>query len=107
VYRAIEAGLRAFGLIGGSPFAVVDVPLLYETGHAGDFARVVVTTCPPELQLARLRERGLSEVEASQRLAAQIPASDKAARADFVIRTDGTVGETDAQVEHLIRLLLQ
>src|ERR1700712_4320495 len=107
VYRAIEAGLRAFALMGGSPLAVVDVPLLYETGHAGDFARVVVTTCPPELQLARLRERGLSEVEASQRLAAQIPASEKAARADFVIRTDGALGETDAQVEDLIRLLLQ
>src|SRR4051812_19369735 len=37
VYRAIAAGLRAFELIGGSPLAVVDIPLLYETGHAGEF----------------------------------------------------------------------
>jgi dephospho-CoA kinase len=107
VYRAIEAGLRAFDLIGGSPVAVVDIPLLYETGHDGDFARVIATTCAPELQLARLRERGLSEIEAGQRLAAQMPASEKAARADFVIRTDHTFADTDAQVDHLIRLLLQ
>src|SRR5687767_15069107 len=40
VYRAVAAGLRGFELIGGSPFAVVDVPLLYETGHQSDFDRV-------------------------------------------------------------------
>jgi dephospho-CoA kinase len=107
VYRAIEAGLRAFELIGGSPVAVVDVPLLYETGHAGSFARVVATVCAPELQLARLQARGLSEADARQRLAAQMPAAEKAARADFVIRTDGAFADSDTQVDRLIRLLLQ
>ena len=107
VYRAIEAGLRAFELIGGSPVVVVDIPLLYETGHAADFARVVVTVCAPEIQLARLQARGLSEEAARQRLAAQMPAAEKGARADVVIRTDGTFEETDAQVDRLLRLLLQ
>jgi dephospho-CoA kinase len=41
----------------------------------------------------------LSDAEARQRLAAQMPAEEKAARADLVIRTDGTFMETDAQVE--------
>ena len=99
VYRAIAAGLRAFELIGGSPLAVVDVPLLYETGHASDFDRVIVTACPPEMQLARLLGRGLTDAEARQRLAAQMPADEKAARADFVINTDGTFEETNRQVE--------
>src|SRR5258707_856948 len=40
VYRAIEAGLRGFALIGAGPFAVVDVPLLYETGAHEKFDRV-------------------------------------------------------------------
>jgi len=40
----------------------------------------------------------LSEKEARQRLDAQIPAQEKAARADFVVRTDGTFADTDAQV---------
>ena len=42
-------------------FAVVDVPLLYETGAEKGFDRVIVTACAPETQLARLRERGLSD----------------------------------------------
>jgi len=103
VYRAIAAGLRGFELIGGYPFAIVDVPLLYETGAEKNFDRVVVTACSPELQLARLRERGMSETSARQRLAAQWPTDDKIGRADFVIRTDGPYEETDRQVADLVQ----
>jgi len=103
VYRAIAAGLRGFELLGDSPFAVVDIPLLYETGAEKDFDRVVVTACSPDLQLARLRERGMSETEARQRLAAQWPTDEKAARADFVIRTDGAFEDTDRQVADLVQ----
>lgn len=105
VYRAISAGLRAFELIGGSPLAIVDIPLLYETGRQIDFDRVVATVCSPATQLGRLRARGMSEDEANQRIAAQMSAQEKAARADFVIRTDGTVQETDAEVERVWRSL--
>ena len=105
VYRSILAGLRAFELIGGYSFAVVDVPLLYETGGEKHFDRVVSTTCPEELQMARLAERGLSPEAARQRLAAQWPADQKAARAEFVIKTDGTFEDTDRQVgEVLLKL---
>jgi dephospho-CoA kinase len=106
VYRAIAAGLRGFDLLGGYPLAVVDVPLLYETGHANDFDRVIVTVCPPEMQIARLVERGMAPADARQRLDAQMPTADKAARADFVIRTDGTFAETDRQVDAVYRALL-
>jgi dephospho-CoA kinase len=107
VYRAIAAGLRGFELIGGSPLAVVDIPLLYETGRAGDFVKVIATNCSRERQLERLAHRGLSVAEAEQRLAAQLPADEKARRADFVIRTDGTLEETDAQVAIVIAQLLE
>ena len=79
VYRAIIAGLRGFELVGESRLAVVDVPLLYESGHEGDFDRVIVTSSPVETQLSRLRKRGLSDAEAHQRLAAQWPTHQKAA----------------------------
>ena len=105
VYRAIAAGLRAFELIGGSALAVVDVPLLYETGHAADFDRVIVTACPPALQVARLVERGMSEADARQRMAAQWPTEEKASRADFVIRTDGSFENTDRQIQQTIEAL--
>src|SRR5436309_4367425 len=64
VYRAIAAGLRGFELLGHYPVAVVDVPLLFETGHASDFDRVIVTACAPDAQVARLVDRGMSEAEA-------------------------------------------
>jgi dephospho-CoA kinase len=105
VYRAITAGLRGFEQIGGAAYAVVDVPLLYETGAADKFDRVIVTVCPEPVQLARLTARGLSEQAARQRLAAQLPAADKAARAHFVIRTDGAYEDTDRQVDDVAHAL--
>ncbi len=106
VYRSIAAALRGFERIGGTPLVVVDIPLLYETGHAAEFSTVVATVCSRERQLARLAERGLSPQEAEQRLAAQLPADGKAARADYAIRTDGSFEETDAQVDEVLRTLL-
>ena len=107
VYRAIAAGLRAFELLGDAPIALVDIPLLHETGREKDFGRVIATVCPPDVQIARLVERGLTADAARQRLAAQWPAADKAARADFVIRTDGTFEETNRQVDAVISALRQ
>jgi dephospho-CoA kinase len=105
VYRAIAAGLRAFELLEHSPLAIADIPLLYETGHASDFDRVIVTLCSRDLQLNRLRDRGLSELEAEQRLAAQMSADEKALQADYIIRTDGTVESTNAQVDQILKIL--
>ena len=105
VYRAIVAGLRGFEMLGEYPIAIVDVPLLYETGADRQFDRVVVTICPPDVQRARLVERGMTEDDARQRLAAQWPMEQKAQRADFVIQTGGTFEETNRQVAEVYRLL--
>jgi dephospho-CoA kinase len=83
----------------GVRFAIADIPLLFETGHEHDFDAVIVVACEPFEQLRRLIERdGLPEEAARARLAAQWPIGEKVARADFVIRTDGTFDETEQQV---------
>ena len=105
VYRAINAGLRAFELVGDGAFAIVGVPLLFETGAEKGFDKVIVTACAPQTPLARLIERGLSEDAARQRLAAQWPTEQKVARADFVVTTDGAFAETDRQVDEIFRKL--
>ncbi len=64
---------------------------------------MIVTACAPEMQIARLVERGLTEDAARQRLAAQWPTDEKAARADFVITTDGTFEETDRAGRRRVR----
>ncbi len=101
VGRGIEAGLRGFERL-GADVAVVAIPLLYETGRAGDFSLVAATTCSEVLQLDRLARRGLTAVEARERLAAQLPAAEKAARADFVIDTSGSFEDTDRRIGELL-----
>jgi dephospho-CoA kinase len=105
VYRAIEAAMRGFAKVDNAPLAVAEIPLLYETGRAADFDRVIVTACADDLQLRRLIARGLSETRARQIVAAQKPTAEKAALADFVIRTDGEKSDTDEQVRQVLQLL--
>ncbi len=107
VFRAIAAGLRAFELTEQPLLAVVDIPLLYETGHENDFNLVIATTCSEAVQVARLAARGLSPDAARQRLLSQLPAAEKARRADYVIETDGSVESTDARVDLLLAELRQ
>jgi dephospho-CoA kinase len=85
------------------PFAVADIPLLFEGEREGEFDRVIVTACAPAAQLQRLIERDhLSEDEARRRIASQWSLSEKVSRADYVIRTDGSFDETDRQVDEII-----
>jgi dephospho-CoA kinase len=87
-------------------FAIADIPLLYEAGREGDFDAVIVTACAPETQLHRLIARdGLSEAEAQQRIAAQLPVAEKARRANHVIHTDGSYDDTERQVIDLVQRL--
>jgi len=89
-----------------TPFAVADIPLLYETGRENQFNSVVVVACPREMQLQRLMERNkLSKEDAERRLGAQLPIEKKIDKATHVIRTDGTFDETDRQVAELIKKL--
>jgi dephospho-CoA kinase len=89
-------------------FAVADVPLLYETGRDRDFETVIVTACDPDAQIQRVMTRdGATEAEARARIAAQLPIDEKVRRADYVIRTDGTIEETDAQVRVVHRALAE
>ena len=85
------------------PFAVADIPLLFEGHREDDFDAVIVTACEPGAQLNRLMARdGLGEAEARQRIAAQWPLQEKIAKADYVIRTDGSFDDTNRQVDEVI-----
>ena len=92
----------------GESLAVVDIPLLYETGRDHDFDRVVVTSCPRSQQVARVVERdGLTPAQAEARIDAQLPTDAKVQRGDFVIDTGGTFGDTNRQVDRAVEKLLE
>jgi dephospho-CoA kinase len=89
-----------------TPFAVADIPLVYETGREKDFDAIIVVACPREMQLQRLMERNkLSKEDAERRLAAQLPIDQKVKKATYVINNAGTFDETNAQVDALIQQL--
>ena len=86
--------------------AVAVIPLLYETGRERDFDVVVTTACAADEQLRRVMARdSLSEVQARQRVAAQLSTEEKVRRADHAIWTDGSYDETRRQVVELLEQL--
>jgi dephospho-CoA kinase len=105
VYVAIAAWVA--GLPAATRVAVADIPLLFETGRAGDFDRVVVVACSRDEQRRRLRTRdGLTDAEVDARLAAQWPIEHKANRADRVIWTNGSLADTEREADRLAAELL-
>lgn len=78
------------------------IPLLVETGQAGDFDLVVVVDCDPAAQVARLRARNqLTSAQAQARLDAQAPRGERLAAADVVLSNDGSPTQLRAQVDAL------
>ncbi len=83
---------------------IADIPLLYENERAGTVETVIVVWVDPETQLRRLHERdGLTEEDALQRIAAQMPLDEKRARAGVVIDNSGSRDNTQRQVEAIYR----
>ena len=81
--------------------AFVEAALLVEAGMTKKLDGLVVAWCDPEQQLERLRARGMSEIEAKRRIAAQLPLNEKLQHATDSINCSGTIEETRVQVQAL------
>jgi len=81
--------------------AFVEAPLLIESGFAKHLDALIVVWCEPEQQLARLLARGMSELDAKRRIAAQLPLEDKLLQATYSIDCSGTMEATRTQVREL------
>ncbi len=109
VHPAVRS--RAAELVSAAPpgaVVVLMIPLLVETGQAGDFDLVVVVDLPVELQLSRLQERdGLSATAALARIQAQASRAERLAQADFVIDNSTTAAALVPQVDQLWQRLTE
>jgi dephospho-CoA kinase len=88
----------------GAPVAVLDVPLLFETGGDARCDAVVVVSAPADVQRARAFERpGMSEGKLAAILAKQMPDAEKRRRADFVVDTSKGFEHARAQVRDILK----
>jgi dephospho-CoA kinase len=86
---------------------VVDAALMVETGRHTIYDCLIVVTCDPALQIARLMQRdGLDEKDAQARILSQMPIEEKLKIADYTIDASGTLRQTRKQVEAIYRDLL-
>ena len=92
----------------GAPVAVVDVPLLFETGGDKRVDAVVVVTTSPELQRERILARGTMTDEALDSiLARQMPDAEKRRRADFVVDTSNGLDPVRARIRDILEQVVK
>jgi dephospho-CoA kinase len=84
----------------GRPAAVVEVPLLFESGMESVFDKTIVVVADEQARAARAAARGHQLVEA--RAARQLTQDEKAQRADFVVRNDGTLDELETKLSGVL-----
>lgn len=87
----------------GRTTAAVIIPLLFETGAQGLFDVILCLACTPETQRRRLAERGWSDEQIRQRVAAQLPIEEKMARADVVLWNEADIPVLEAQLQRVLR----
>jgi dephospho-CoA kinase len=87
----------------GEKVAVLDIPLLFESGADRRVDAVVVVSAPPGVQRARVLERpGMTVEKLEAILARQMPDAEKRARADFVVDTSQGFDAARAQVRAIL-----
>ena len=109
VHPLVQASERQFLLEekkSGAWAAVLEIPLLFETGGDAKVDRVIVVSAPPEVQRARVLARpGMTEARFEQLRARQLNDGEKRKRADFVVDTGLTLDETRAGVAMILEQL--
>ena len=80
--------------------AVVEVPLLFESGMEGVFDKTVAVVAEEDVRADRAGGRGHEGVEG--RTSAQLSQDEKSQRADFTVRNDGTLQELEEKLSGLL-----
>lgn len=87
----------------GAPVAVLDIPLLFETGADSRVDAVVVVSAPHSVQRERILARpGMTADKLAAIMARQMPDADKRARADFVVDTSAGLDSAREQIRHVL-----
>jgi len=82
-----EERFRRAAMRAGRRAVLLDIPLLFETGGEKRVDKSVTVSCPRDVQIARVKRRGIPVAEIERIIAKQMPDGEKRRRADFVVPT--------------------
>ena len=106
IVRAAEKKFLMQSAATGHELAVLEIPLLFETGADQMVDVTIVVSAGPAIQRERvLRRPGMTGDKLAALIAQQIPDDEKRARADYVVDTSGPVGDTNARIDKLVKSL--
>jgi dephospho-CoA kinase len=83
-------------------FAVVVIPLLFETQAGLHFDKIICVACSEKSQRERLCARGWTPEQIRQRIAAQMPVEEKISRSGFIVWTEGDLKNHAQQIERIV-----
>ncbi|HSO57054.1 MAG TPA: dephospho-CoA kinase [Paenisporosarcina sp.] len=87
----------------GQKILIMDIPLLFESRLQHFVDKILVVSVTEETQLERLMNRNsLSKEEATSRIHSQLPVSEKEKGADAVIYNNGTIAQSQQQLERIL-----
>jgi dephospho-CoA kinase len=90
----------------GAKLAVLEIPLLFETGAESRVDVTVVLSAPAEMQRRRVLARpGMTVDKLEHLLARQLPDADRRARADFIVDSSTSLADMHAEIDKLIESL--
>ncbi len=109
VHPLVRAAERAFlnaEAARGAKMAVLEIPLLFETGADKLVDATIVMSSTPELQRERLMKRdNITREKLNRLIARQLPDAEKRKRADFVVDTSGEISASRAQLDVILAQL--
>jgi dephospho-CoA kinase len=101
--RVRQRWTRALGE--NHPVLIVEIPLLFEKDLQGHFSSTICVSSHPEVQVQRLKARGMSESQIQYRKERQFSLEEKMQRADIILHNNGSLRHLQEQVEWVMRRL--
>ncbi len=105
--RAMQEDFLATARSTGCAVAILDIPLLFETGRDKDVDIIIVVSTSPGIQRQRaLQRQGMTAEKFDFILSRQLPDAEKRRRADYVIDTSISIADSQRQVDRILAKLV-
>ncbi len=105
VFKELDKFFKKVGEKDPDAVAIAEIPLMIETGSYKNYDLVIVVYAPEDLQIKRLKEKGMEEEDILVRIKSQMPIEKKVKYADIVIKNTGSLEQLKKEVESVYKKL--